>query len=393
MDAEKQKRFLIGFLYLLVVIGIAVVFCRVALPVIWPFFVAFLVALLLKPAIRFLREKCRIQKNVAGVVTVLLFYAVVGLVIAFASVKVFAMVKDFVLSLPALYGRVIEPFLVRVFAGLETFTEKLDPAAAAAYGSTLAHVSAEVETLVTNLSKKLLGSVGNTALSVPGGLLNTLIMVIATLFIAVDWFEIKAFVLRQAPEKTKTLLHEIRHHLGMTLGRYIKSYAVILLITFIELSVGLSIVGIPRAVGVAAIVSVFDILPVVGSGTVLLPWTIGCLITGDYVRALGLAIVYVVIVVVRNIIEPKIIGDKVGLHPIVTLMAMVLGTYVFGPIGLLGLPVTLALIKSLNDQGVVHLYQNAPPDYEKGGGDEDDEPKKPAEPAPETEMAREAEAE
>ena len=103
----------------------------VALPVIWPFFVAFLVALLLKPVIRFLREKCRIQKNVAGVVTVLLFYAVVGLLIAFISVKLFAMVKDFVLTLPSLYGQVIEPFLVRV--GLLARTPRGRIATAAAY--------------------------------------------------------------------------------------------------------------------------------------------------------------------------------------------------------------------------------------------------------------------
>ncbi|MDO4572861.1 MAG: AI-2E family transporter, partial [Clostridia bacterium] len=95
-------------------------------------------------------------------------------------------------------------------------------------------------------------------------------------------------------------------------------------------------------------------------GMVLLPWTIITALQGDYLRALGLGILYVVVIIVRNIMEPKIVGNRVGLHPIVTLLAMVVGTYVFGPIGLLGLPVTLALIQSLNEQGVIHLYKKKP---------------------------------
>lgn len=68
------------------------------------------------------------------------------------------------------------------------------------------------------------------------------------------------------------------------------------------------------------------------------------------------------IVIVRNIIEPKIVGQHVGLHPIVTLLAMVVGTYVFGPIGLLGLPVALAIAVSMNDAGVIHLYNRVAPE-------------------------------
>ena len=109
--------------------------------------------------------------------------------------------------------------------------------------------------------------------------------------------------------------------------------------------------------GIAVAIAIFDILPVVGSGLVLLPWTVFSLIKGDLVTGIGLAVLYVVVIIVRQIVEPKIVGDRVGLHPLVTLMSMVIGSYLFGGIGLLGLPITIALIHALNKQGAIHLYK------------------------------------
>ncbi|MBQ5758322.1 MAG: AI-2E family transporter [Clostridia bacterium] len=80
--------------------------------------------------------------------------------------------------------------------------------------------------------------------------------------------------------------------------------------------------------------------------------------------ALKIGILYLAITIIRNIIEPKIVGDHVGMHPVVTLMAMVIGTYVFGPIGLLGLPITIALFKSLNDEGIIHVFNMPEPEPE-----------------------------
>lgn len=238
---------------------------------------------------------------------------------------------------------------------------------------------------IADLSKRVLSWATNLTLKTPGFLLDLIITVIATVFLSIDLPAVKAFVLRQCSEKTKALLRNIRIHLGRTLWRYTRSYALILGITFAEISIGLLIIGLDNPFGLAAAIAVFDILPVVGSGMILLPWTIITLLSGNYVRALGLGILYAVVVVVRNVMEPKIIGDRVGLHPIVTLLAMVLGTYLFGGIGLLGLPLSLALIQSLNRQGVIHLYRPA--------GDDKGRPQNPprGKPAPEPEPPAEPE--
>lgn len=374
MDTEKQKTFIVRFLYFAIILGIAIAACRFVLPALLPFFIAVLVALLLKPVIRFLHEKCHVHKGVAGVVLSLLFYALIGFLLTILFIRLFATAKVFFTSLPTVYTSTVQPWLTAVFDSLQGFTSRLDPQAAAAYDVVAEKLIQTLGDSVSTLSKSVVSGVTSLTFRTPGILLDILIAIIATVFIAADWSKLSQFVMRQFAPKTRVLVESIRTHLGLTLGRYVRSYALIMLITFAELSVGLSIIGIQSPFGIAALISVFDILPVLGSGTVLIPWAIISTIQGDYLRALGLAIVYLVVVVIRNIIEPKIIGNHVGLHPIVTLLAMVAGVYIFGPIGLLGLPVTLALIHSLNDEGVIHLYDNAEQNAGERPGDSGDTP-------------------
>lgn len=359
MKTEKKRAFIINFLYFVILLAIAIYLCRYALPVLLPFVVALLVALLLKPVIQFLHEKCHVHKGVASTVIVLLFYALIGFLLTLLCIKIIAMAKTFFLALPATYSNTIQPWLMKMFDALQEFASKLNPQAAAAYDVIASNVTQTLGETISVLSKTVVGGVTSLTFRTPKLLLDVLIAIIATVFIAVDWSLLGKFISKQLSEKSLMLVEKTRTHLGRTLGRYIRSYALIMLITFCELALGLTIVGVKNQLLIAAIVAVFDILPVVGSGTVLIPWTIMSIIQGDYLRALGLGLVYVVIVVVRNIIEPKIVGQHVGLHPIITLTGMVLGVYVFGGIGLLGLPVTLALIKSLNDEGVIHLYDNS----------------------------------
>lgn len=109
MELERRKRFIINFLYFAILLGLAILLCRYALGVLMPFLVALLVSLLLKPVVRFLREKCRVQKGVAGVVVVLLFYALIGFLLIIIGIKLFAASKNFFTHLPSIYQNMIAP--------------------------------------------------------------------------------------------------------------------------------------------------------------------------------------------------------------------------------------------------------------------------------------------
>jgi sporulation integral membrane protein YtvI len=369
MQLEKQKQFIIRFLYFAIILGIFILLARYALGALLPFIVALLVSLLLKPAVSFFHEKWKLPRKLTGLFLVVVFYALLGLVLTVLGVRLFAAAKTFFLSLPSVYIDHIVPWVRSLFASLEEFTARLDPEAAAAYAVVSSNITTSLGDAVVNASKQVVGWATNLTLKTPGFLLKLIITVIATVFLTVDFPRIRAFVLRQLSERWRNLLHNARVQLGRTLWSYTRSYALILLITFGEIAAGLTIIGVPNAVGIAVAIAIFDILPVVGSGLVLLPWTIVTLVSGDIARGIGLAVLYVIVVVVRQVIEPKIIGDRVGLHPLVTLLCMVLGTYLFGAIGLLGLPITVALIHALNKQGAIHLYQTGGGDPVQSGAD------------------------
>ena len=89
----------------------------------------------------------------------------------------------------------------------------------------------------------------------------------------------------------------------------------------------------------------------------MIPWAIFSLIGGDWGFAVGLIVIWAVITIVRNIIEPKIVGSQLGLHPVVTLCSMFVGAQLFGVIGLFGFPIGLSLLRYLNDHGVVRLFR------------------------------------
>jgi sporulation integral membrane protein YtvI len=357
MELEKRKKFIVNFLYFAIVLGIVIVLTRYALGMLTPFLIALVVSLLLKPVVAFLRDKCHLHKGFAGGIVVALFYALVGFLLIVVSVQVFSAAKAFFLTLPGMYTSSIAPWLAQIFADLQTFVAKLDPETAAAYNVVASNVTQTLGQTVANISKQVVTWVTSMTFKAPAFLLHLLIAIIATFFLSIDFPKVKAFLMLQLSEQNRDLVHNIRVHLGRTLWRYTRSYALILVITFAEISFGLLIIGVQNAFSIAAAIAVFDILPVVGSGLVLLPWTVISLVSGNYPQAIGLGILYIVVIIVRNIIEPKIVGDRVGLHPIVTLLSMVVGTFLFGGIGLLGLPITLALIQSLNKQGVIHLYK------------------------------------
>ncbi len=128
-------------------------------------------------------------------------------------------------------------------------------------------------------------------------------------------------------------------------------------ITIEELTNGLTFIGIRNSVLIALLIAIFDILPVLGTGGIMLPWTIITAFQGQLSTALGLLIVYLVVTIIRNIIEPRIVGRQIGLHPVVTLVSMFVGAQLFGVLGLFGFPIGLSLLRHLNETGTIRIFK------------------------------------
>lgn len=366
MKTENRRRFIINVLYVVTIIAIVFFAFKYALFALAPFVVAFIISSLLQPIIRFLKRTTHLKQRPLAIVTLILFICTVGTVVVCIGIEVVILTKDLVAKAPEYYTSTVQPALTNLIDHVQSFLRNFD-----------ADISLDYKELVPKMSdlipsfSTIFDTTTEIIVSVPTIFISVLVGTISTFFMCVDYPLLTRWVLYQIPEKTRHTVIEVKKYVTEILFKYIRSYALILSITFCELCILFLIAGLIEttmfpSVGMtifyAFIIALFDILPIVGTGTVLIPWGVISILLGDYRMGIMLFIIYLIITVIRHTIEPKIIGNQVGLHPVVTLMAMIVGTSLFGVLGLFGLPITIALLKDLNDKGKIHIFKYLPKD-------------------------------
>ncbi len=226
----------------------------------------------------------------------------------------------------------------------------------------LSKLNIDIKSITNGLTSGITG-VYSVVKSIPSAILSLVIGIIAWIFFTKDYNYIVGFIKRQLPEGKKNLLSETKQIFSKTILKMLRAYGIIMFITFCELFLGLSILNLIGVMNngyvfmIAIAIAVFDILPVAGSGGILIPWAVVSLILGSYPKAIGLIVIYVVITVIRQYIEPKIVGSSLGVHPIVTLAGLYFGLKLFGFMGMFIIPLTVMTLKAFNDAGRIHLYK------------------------------------
>lgn len=354
---EKQRNFLIKTGYFSVVALMILFVLKFIAPTLMPFIIAFLISCILNYPIRFILKKIPLKRSFVSILMVILFFIFSTIIIVSIGVETAIFIKNSFSNLPVLFTEMFIPFIEDIFTKVDRLINSLDSEVILFLEQGLLEVFKSLGTFISNLSTAVIGRFSHIATSIPGTLIRVLITIIATFFITIDFDKIIMFIKKQIPQRITVILEESRTYIFGTIFKCILSYILIMLITFTEIFIGLSIIGIENAAIIAFIISLFDILPVLGSGGVMIPWAIIAGISGNYKVSIGIALLYVGITIIRNIIEPKLVGKQVGLHPIVTLAAMLIGVKLFGMIGLLGLAISIALIKSLNYKGVINIFK------------------------------------
>lgn len=184
----------------------------------------------------------------------------------------------------------------------------------------------------------------------PSGLLALTVTIVACFYFTLQLEAIHAALSSLLPERTREAMSGGSENQSMSrrvtrgLGRWFRAYMILFLMTFGELFIGFVILGVDYSMLVALLVAVVDLLPVLGTGTVLVPWGVWCLITGGVGRGIGLLVLYGVITVVRQVAEPHIVGGSFGMHPLVSLIAMYVGFRLFGVVGMIVFPALVVLL-------------------------------------------------
>ena len=357
MEIAKRRSFIINCIYFGLLLAIAFGVMRYALPLVAPFVLAAVIVYVLRRPTRFLSRVLHVPQKLMAFLLVLLFYSTIGLLLALTGIRLFSAVGDLVSRLPALYTVYVLPMLNRIFDSVEQLITNMDDELVQTIHNMSNQFLSTLGQEVSGLSVRVMGMLSNVASSLPGLFIKLLLMIISTFFLAVDYDRMAVFVMRQMTDRNKAVFLQIKNYVVGTLFVCIRSYAIIMCITFVELSIGLTVIGVGNAVLIAILIAIFDILPVLGTGGIMIPWAVISMLQGNVPMGIKLLAVYLVITVIRNIIEPKIVGSQIGLHPVLTLASMFVGAQLFGVLGLFGLPIGLSLLGYLNENGVIHLYR------------------------------------
>ena len=349
MTKERMTQFLIKFAYVAVILGLIFLGFKFVLPLLMPFMLAFLFSVLLRTPANYAADRLKVNRRLMIAVFVTLFYMLLAVLALLIGSELFTFARTSV----SRFNTVIIPTVERLADAASRWTSHLDPNVVQVLEELVSSVLLSLRSKVAEISTRLVTGVMS---SLPSGFLNVLFMMIATYFISLDFGLLRWAVARRIKEENYNKIIAGLNYCKTTIGKMLRSYVLIMFITFVEQAVGLTILGVEYSLLIAMAIAVFDILPVVGSGTIMLPWAAVSLATGDIKRGLGLLVLYVIITIIRQIIEPRIVGDHVGLHPLLTLMCMFVGLRVFGGLGLLGLPILCAVLVGLERDGVITLF-------------------------------------
>ena len=346
MNIQKQRDFLTSFAYW----GIIVCAVYLSLEYLLPISIPIVLGILLAWLVIRISHKLNFSHRLLRIGLTLLIYGIVGLLVTLLVSKGISFATSIIKWMPQVYESRVLPFVALVYDWCAQSIQTLDPTIRSTLTMVLESIVSALKNLFSFLSSSAVSLVSGLATGIPNLVLSLLAMIFSTIFVVGDYEQISAFTQKHVPQAILRIMASVRSYLTDTLFVVIRSYALIMLLTFTELSILFSVFGIQNAVLKAALIAVFDVMPILGTGGIMIPWFVTSFVLGHTALGLKLLLIYAIVTVVRNYVEPKIVGAQLGLHPIITLASMFIGLRLFGFWGLFGLPVGISYLWKLKNQ-------------------------------------------
>lgn len=321
-----------------------------------PFLVAFIISLLIEPSIKYIMRKTNFTRRTSSII---IFVLVLIIILGSLSWLIVTLISESSSLLQGLndYFEKASQIFNNIISGFDFDKIHLSDEILTVFQNSTGDVLQNISTWLRNS----LTGVVNIVTSIPSIAICIGITVLALYFICVDKIYILDQIEHHLPKVWVKKLGRHLKELTQTLGGYLKAEATLILVSFIISLVGLyilKIVGfkIDYPLLMALFIGFVDALPILGSGTVMIPWAIICSINGDLNLGIAIIVLLIIMSIVRQILEPKLVSKNIGVHPIFTLIAMYTGFKLIGVIGLLIGPIVLIIVKnifaSLIDKGV-----------------------------------------
>lgn len=318
-----------------------------------PFVLALVLTWILNPAIVKVQRRLGASRKALSLVLLILIFTVAGGLLAALVYSIVSEVASLVMNWPAIWESSLQPaitnledFLSGLFAGLpqqvnQTVTNGLEK------------LVAWLNEMIPGLLSQAGSAAGSFAFSIPSFVIGLVIFIMAAYFIASDYPRLRLMVTGRLSPGVRDFFGSVKRTAVAAFGGYVKAQLILSVVIFFILLAGFAVIRQPYSVLLAFLLAVLDFIPIVGSGTVMVPWAVADLFLGDYRQAVELMVIWGIIALFRRAAEPKVVGDQTGLSPILSLVSIYVGMKLAGVAGMILGPVLCMVVINIGRLGVL----------------------------------------
>lgn len=312
-----------------------------------PFVIGWGIAAIAAPLVNWLEKKFNIVKKLGSALIVILVIGLIVVGIYFAVSRIILEVGDLIKNIPELYAQ-LESGLRQIGSAMSGIFEKLPVVIQDGWNTVVANLDQYMGDLVSRISEPTVMAAGNFAKSLPAYLISVIVAILSAYFFTIQREDVLKWMKQIAPPSVEKRMTLVMDNLRYAVGGYFKAQFKIMGVVFLILLVGFAVLGVRYFVLIAFLISFLDFLPFFGTGTAMIPWGIYKFLMGDYKMAILLIAIYAVTQLVRQLLQPKLVADSVGMNPLVTLLLLYIGYRIGGVLGMiLAVPVGMVLINML----------------------------------------------
>lgn len=319
-----------------------------------PFVIGWILSVIAGPLVTFLEKKLKIMKRLGSAITIILVLALcIGLIYLIIS-QIWEEISVLIRNFPSMYHD-LERGLSQIGTQGNTLFERFPEQIQNSWATLMNNLDDTASSLIGRIGEPTIEVAGNVAKRIPSVLIGTIVAFVSAYFFIADKENLGEWVKKVVPKSITSRLLLVGENLKYAMGGYFKAQFKIMGVVFAILLVGFTLMQIRFSILLAIAIAFLDFLPFFGTGTALIPWAIYKFLVGDYKMVAALVILYGVTQLVRQLIQPKLVGDSMGLNPLYTLFLLYLGYRVGSVLGMIfAVPIGLILL---------NLYQAGAFDY------------------------------
>jgi sporulation integral membrane protein YtvI len=325
----------------------------------YPFIIAIVIAYMINPLVNTFETKVKMPRSLAVFVVLVIAFGVIAGLLTLLIAEIINGSNYLANNVPEHFEKLVT-YLEQLFAAqiipfynqLSNTFANLDPSQKETIQTNIENFASQVINQGKNVLEGILTSIPKAVAWIPNAATVIIFALLATFFISKDWNKLTNKLNTILPKKARESSRTVFVDLKRALFGFIKAQATLISITTVIVLIGLLFLRVEYFITIALIIGLVDILPYLGTGLVFVPWIVYSFFTGDMAFTIGLLVLYIIVIVQRQIMEPKILSSSIGLDPLATLVSLFVGYKLFGFLGLIIGPVTLVVGKTLHSANV-----------------------------------------